>query len=139
MNLPDQARSKGGFPGLFFGLAYGISWLVWGIFAVSGQRANPFVILAGALAPSLVGVILNHLDPQAERRGDFWKRVLDFRRIGPGWYGVIFLIFPAILALSFGLNALAGHPPQNAGHPGGLPRRRYPLGAPTLTGAKRKP
>jgi len=105
-----QTHSKGTFPWLFFGLTYGISWLIWGLVAISGIQANPLLILAGAFAPTIVGIVLTQFDPDKEQRRDFWKRVTDFKRIGIGWYGVIVLLFPAILAVAFVLNNLFGGP-----------------------------
>lgn len=65
----------------------------------------PMVFLFG---PSAAGVILMQLTyKQAERR-DFWRRVIDFKRISAGWYFFIILIIPALTAISIFLDVLLG-------------------------------
>lgn len=105
-----QTHSKAAFPWLFFGLTFGISWSIWGLAAIFGIAASPMLVLAGALAPTIVGIILTQRDPNKENRRDFWKRVTDFKRIGIGWYGVIVFIFPVTMAVAFVLNKLFGGP-----------------------------
>lgn len=51
-----------------------------------------------------------HRNREKEARRDFWKRVIDPRRISVGWWFFIFLIFPALFAFSFLLNSLIGNP-----------------------------
>lgn len=43
-------------------------------------------------------IILNYLTQGREARRDYWRRIIDFRRIGIGWYGVI-LLFIHILTI----------------------------------------
>ena len=108
MNKQDQNESKTKFPWLFFGLSYGMSWLIWGALAVAGVSPSPLLLLSGMIAPSLVGVVLTQLDPDREHRRDFWKRLIDFKRIGIGWYGVIVFIFPVILVVALLFDRLLG-------------------------------
>jgi membrane protease YdiL (CAAX protease family) len=66
--------------------------------------------MLGGSGPSIAGIIMIHWNTSREARRDFWKRVIDFRRISLGWYLFIFLIFPALYTISFLLNTLAGNP-----------------------------
>ena len=89
---------------VFFALAYGLSWLFWIPAVLSGQDINatawlvPYVL--GGFGPSVAGIIMVYRRRGKEGRRDFWKRVVDFKRISAGWYLFILLIFPALFSLS---------------------------------------
>lgn len=53
-------------------------------------------------------MILMQFTYDREERRDFWRRVLDFRRISVGWYLLIILIVPTLLAASILLDVLLG-------------------------------
>src|SRR5512138_2270397 len=108
MNKQDRTYSKQSFPWLFFGLSYGIAWVIWGLTAIAGITPSPLLLLSGMIAPSLVGVVLTQFDSDKERRRDFWKRLTDFKRIGIGWYVVIVFIFPVILVATLLIDKLLG-------------------------------
>ena len=58
------------------------------------QLAFPGILLyaLGGLGPPLAAILLLYrIHPAGERR-DYWRRVVDARRIGPVWYVVIFLL-----------------------------------------------
>jgi len=63
----------------------------------------PMVFVFG---PSLAGMILVQLTYTREARRDFWRRVIDFKRISVGWYFLIILIFPVLTAISIFLDVL---------------------------------
>lgn len=115
MHKQDQTRSKGIPLWLFFGSTYGLSWLIWGLVIASGRNASPLYILAGAIVPSLMGIVFIQLDLNRENRRGFWKRAIDFKRIGPGWYGVIVFLFPVILTVTFLVKNLFGGPSLSLG------------------------
>src|SRR5512134_804229 len=110
MHKQDQIRSKGIPLWLFFGSTYGLSWLIWRLVILSGRTASPLDIFAGAIVPSLMGIVFIQLDLNKENRRDFWRRAIDFKRIGLGWYGVIVFLFPVILTVTFLINNLFGGP-----------------------------
>ncbi|MBN2548025.1 MAG: CPBP family intramembrane metalloprotease [Anaerolineales bacterium] len=99
---------------LFFTLTFLVSWSFWIPAALLGQEAMTFptilLYFLGGCGPSLVGILFLYLDPDRDTRRDFWRRVIDFRRIQGDWYGSIILIFPAVAALSIALNQLLGGP-----------------------------
>jgi membrane protease YdiL (CAAX protease family) len=103
-----------GVPWLFVGLTYGISWVLWILVILSGQDAKgswlfvPYVL--GGFSPSIVGVFLLYRTRKAGDRPLFWKSLVGFGRISWRWYLFIFLVIPAIFALSVLLESLlAGH------------------------------
>jgi membrane protease YdiL (CAAX protease family) len=94
LQFPTDAR-----PWLFLGLTLGVSWLFGFLAAAIQGAASRTVVLAlaygGGLSPLLVVVGLVVLTHDHTYRRDFWRRLIDVRRIGPGWALVIFLLIPA--------------------------------------------
>ena len=103
----------------FFLLTFTLSWLAWVPLAVSGQdvsvNADNFsltsFLVAGAFSPSVVGIWMTYQAEDEAGRRDFWRRVVDFRRIGLGWLLFILLVFPATMTLTFVLDLLLGGKP----------------------------
>jgi membrane protease YdiL (CAAX protease family) len=95
-------------PWPFFVIALGWSWLFWIPIAVIGIDVTmlPGVLLfaIGGLGPILSAIILTLMTRSREKWQDYWRRVIDFRRIPLKWYAVIFLLAPlySILALLTG-------------------------------------
>ena len=99
---------------IFFALTYGLSWILWIPAALFGQDFTssawgiPYIL--GGFGPSVAGVIMVYRTRDEEGRRDFWRRVVDFKRISAGWYLFILLIFPAVFGVSFLLTTLLGKP-----------------------------
>jgi len=95
---------------LFFVLTLGWTWLFWGL-AVAAGRPIDHVFTAvltalGGVGPMAAAIILLFtVNSPAERR-DFAVRLLHPRRIGPVWWGVIFLFTPLLTLGAFLLSAL---------------------------------
>jgi membrane protease YdiL (CAAX protease family) len=95
-------------PWPFFVMALGWSWLFWIPIAVFGINVTmlPGVLLfaIGGLGPVLSAIILTLMTRSREKWQDYWRRVIDFKRIPLKWYAVIFLLAPlySILALLTG-------------------------------------
>ena len=66
------------------------------------------LLLLGVLGPMITGIAFTYLTRDKEGRRDYWKRVIDFKRIGVKWYLVIFLFVPAMHILSAILDVLLG-------------------------------
>jgi membrane protease YdiL (CAAX protease family) len=81
----------------FFILTFGISW--------GGTLLGINVFPIG---PSIAGIILVWLTYDRAERRDFWRRVIDVKRISAGWYALIILIFPALMVASILLDVLLG-------------------------------
>jgi membrane protease YdiL (CAAX protease family) len=99
-------------PWLFFGLTYGLSWLLWILAALSGQDVTrpPWAIayVLGATTPSIMGIILTYVSEDREGRRDFWRRTFDLRRIRPGTYALIVLVFPLVYGTAILVDRLTG-------------------------------
>jgi hypothetical protein len=99
--------------GLFFALAFALSWLFWVPAAFLSRSTFPYprgiLFLLGGFGPSIAGVVMVYrARDQADRR-DFWDRVLRFRRIDGVWYAFILATFPVLVALSVLVEVLAGN------------------------------
>ena len=97
---------------LYFILTFALSWAAWFTAIVFDLTSTTFpgilLYILGGCVPSIIGVILLYrLAPPSERK-DFWKRVVSFRNIQPGWYGVILLGVPGTTVLAILLNSLTG-------------------------------
>jgi len=96
----DLATVTSPNPWRFFALALGISWICWAGVILSGRNVFSFpTILLGAIglfgpAASEILLLLRAHDP--DLWNDYWKRVLDIRRISVQWHLVIWLTFPVI-------------------------------------------
>lgn len=56
----------------------------------------------------VAGIALTYLTQDRQGQRDYWRRVADFKRISPGWYAVILLTVPAVVALAALLDVLFG-------------------------------
>ena len=69
---------------------------MWIPLVLSGQSQLAFPGLLpyalGGLGPPLAAIFLLYRMHQPSDRHDYWRRVVDFKRIGPAWYAVIFLL-----------------------------------------------
>jgi membrane protease YdiL (CAAX protease family) len=113
MNVdPIVRHRKGSGPWPFFALAYGWSWLLWLPAALSGQPADSgWVVLLhylGGIGPLLAGVSLTYVTQDRDRRRDFWRRLIDVRRIGIGWYAVVLLTAPVLAGLAALVDGVLG-------------------------------
>lgn len=101
-------------PWLYFALAFGWSWLFWVPAALSGQNVMRFpvvtLLVLGGLGPPLAGILLMYLEQDSEGRRDYWRRVVDFKRISPAWWAVILLFAPVRSLLAIIVGLLAGEP-----------------------------
>jgi membrane protease YdiL (CAAX protease family) len=99
--------------GVFILLTYVISWLFWVPLALSGKEVSGTTLLIpfalGGFGPSVAGIIMVYRNKDKQERRDFWKRVIDLKRISVGWYLFIFLAFPALYIVLFSLNSLLGN------------------------------
>jgi len=75
-----------------------------------GTYTSPATLLfyLGGTGPPLAGITLPYLTKEQEGRSDYWQRLIEFKRIGVGWYAVILLIVPILTVLAILLDILAG-------------------------------
>ncbi len=88
----------------FFAATFAISWLIWTPAILRRAEQPPLLLVVlGAFVPSTMGIVFAYLTQDRAGRRDFWRRVVDIRRIGWRWGAVIVLIFP----LGYGLSGVA--------------------------------
>ncbi|MBN1657172.1 MAG: CPBP family intramembrane metalloprotease [Anaerolineae bacterium] len=93
----------------FFAATYAVSWLIWLPSIVwRSEQPNLPVIALGAFVPSTMGIVFTYLAKDRSGRRDFWRRVVDVRRIGGRWGAVIVGIFPLLYMVSGVAFALLG-------------------------------
>lgn len=97
---------------LFFLLTFALSWASWAMAALLGAKDNelPAQILhyAGGLGPLAATLALLYRRHTPDFRREFWRRAIDFKRIGIKWYGVIILTVPALTAMGALADMLLG-------------------------------
>ena len=98
----------------FLLLAYGITWAFWIPAALLGQDVMSFPTLLlhtiGGFGPSLAGIIMIYRTCDRAGRKDFWRRCVDFRRVGWRWVLLILFFFPLLTLVSIVLARLTGAP-----------------------------
>jgi membrane protease YdiL (CAAX protease family) len=70
--------------------------------------AGLVLVLLAAVGPMVIGIVFTYLTRDKEGRRDYWKRVIDFKRIPARWYLVIFLFVPILNGLAALLDVLTG-------------------------------
>ena len=99
-------------PWQFFVIAFGVSYLFWVPLIVLelDPFAVPGVILfaAGGLGVPGAAIFLLFWAAEKKHRRDYWRRLVDVRRIGLRWYAVVLLLVPVLNGLALLLGILAG-------------------------------
>lgn len=101
------------FPWLYIVLAYALAWLFWIPVALTMQdyQSSPLlliIVLVGVFGPGLAGIFMTYREGDRDFRRDFWRRMLDARRIRPLWLLVILFLWPGIQLLALALNKILG-------------------------------
>lgn len=66
------------------------------------------LVLLAAVGPMVTGIAFTYITRDKEGRRDYWKRVVDFKRIAARWYLIIFLFVPILNGLAALLDVLTG-------------------------------
>lgn len=108
-NPPSATLSK---PWFYFLVTFVWTWLFWGIAVLVGASMETAVgsilLLLGVIGPAVTGITFTYLTRGKEGRRDYWKRVIDFKRIPGKWYLVIFLFVPILNILAALLDVVSG-------------------------------
>lgn len=89
-------------PWIYFLATYAWTWSFFGIAylkrmsAESGHALGVILVLLALSGPALMGIIFTYLSLDKAGQKDYWKRVLDFKRISFKWYLVIFFLIPVV-------------------------------------------
>lgn len=101
----NSSRSRYSSPWAYFVVVFAVSWSFTVPAALSAVNLteSPLLMIVyalGGLGPAVAAILLTYLsrDPVVWR--DYWRRIVDFKRISLRWYGVIFLLVPAITAIA---------------------------------------
>ncbi|HSM56925.1 MAG TPA: hypothetical protein VK879_12310, partial [Candidatus Sulfomarinibacteraceae bacterium] len=98
-------------PWRFLALTLGLTWLLgFSAVALQGQLPPGVVVLlaySGGLAPIAVALALAIRHGPSYAR-DFWRRIIDWRRIGWRWLAVILLFVPLKTALAVLIDVAQG-------------------------------
>lgn len=99
-------------PWIFFVGVFLWTWLFWGVAILTGgsleTASGGIPLLLGVIGPMVMGITFTYLTRDAEGRRDYWKRVIDFKRIPWKWYLVIFLFVPILNLLSALFDVMGG-------------------------------
>jgi membrane protease YdiL (CAAX protease family) len=88
----------------YFGLTFGWSFFFWGITVLTGVSPDSFpgnlLLILGGGGPPIAAILLTLRDNDPDRPRDYRQRIIDFKRIPPRWFGVIFLTAPLTILLA---------------------------------------
>jgi membrane protease YdiL (CAAX protease family) len=79
----------------FFGIAY-----LMGVSAESGSTLGVSLVLLALSGPAVIGIVFAYLALNKDGQKDYWRRILDFKRISFNYYLIIFLLVPALSILA---------------------------------------
>ena len=72
------------------------------------SAAGLVLVLLAAIGPMVTGIVFTYLTRDKDGRRDYWKRIIDFKRIPARWYLVVFLFVPILNGLAALLDVLVG-------------------------------
>jgi membrane protease YdiL (CAAX protease family) len=108
----DVRRPRLAAPWTFLLLTLGWSWLWQFPVAFAGwEGSTPPAIavrIIGGVGPALFGLGLLYLAHGESDRRDYWRRLLDVRRIGAAWWLAILLLKPTLELLAAAGDLLTG-------------------------------
>jgi membrane protease YdiL (CAAX protease family) len=107
-----KANNPTSSPWKFFGLTFLFTWACWIPAGLSYFREfsslTSILHYAGGLMPTLVALFLLYRYKDPEGRKDYWRRLIDFKRIGKVWYGVIFITIPLLTIIGITADIILG-------------------------------
>jgi membrane protease YdiL (CAAX protease family) len=99
-------------PWVYFLATYAWTWLFWWaavLLGVSMESGTGLIILfLGVIGPMVTGIGFTYLTRDQEGRRDYWRRVIDLKRITAKWFLVIFLFAPVLNILAASLDKITG-------------------------------
>ena len=111
-NNLKSTRPKLASPWIYFLATYIWSSIFGGIAILMNlsmeSAAGLVLVLLAAIGPMVMGIAFTYLTRDKEGRRDYWKRIVDFKRIPARWYLVILLFVPILNSLAAVLDKLTG-------------------------------
>ena len=110
MSNQTKSNSRLSSPWAYFIATFAWTWLIWGVAILMGATIETGAVfgLLGVIGPMVMGIAFTYLTRDQEGRRDYWKRVIDFKRIPGKWFLVIFLFVPILIILSALLDIITG-------------------------------
>lgn len=92
-------------------LTFAISWILWGLVAVTGIDINEnltagLAYIMGGFGPAIAGFYLSRRKSQAP--GELWERIIDVKRIRRHWWLFILFLYPLTLLAATAIAGLVG-------------------------------
>lgn len=110
MNQKTKALLRN--PWIYLIATFAWTWLFWGAGILLGfgmdSAEGGIIGLLGVTGPMITGIAFTYLTRDRAGRHDYWKRLVDFKRIPGKWYLVIFLFVPILNILAALIDLLAG-------------------------------
>lgn len=111
-NNLKTTNSKLASPWIYFVATFLWTWLFWGVAIVTGgsveTASGGIPMLLGVLGPMVTGITFTYLTRDREGRRDYWKRIIDFKRIPGKRYLIIFLFVPILNVLAALVDIVTG-------------------------------
>ncbi len=109
----EKLKEKKESPWIFFGVTFTLTWVFWVPAALSGGRIDSFLVMAlifmGGLFGKLVPpIVLPYLTYGKKGWRDYWRRLVDVKRVSPGWWAVTVLLPVFYILFALLGSALAG-------------------------------
>jgi membrane protease YdiL (CAAX protease family) len=105
-------RPKLADPWIYFVVTFIWTWFFWGLAIALGasmETATGVILLfLGVIGPAVTGIAFTYLTRDRQGRRDYWKRVVDFKRIPVRWVLVILLFAPVVNVLAALLDVISG-------------------------------
>ncbi|MBI9044957.1 MAG: CPBP family intramembrane metalloprotease [Anaerolineaceae bacterium] len=105
-------RPKLAKPWIYLLITFIWTWFFWGLAILTGadmKSGSGFaLLLLGVSGPMFTGITFTYLTRDKAGRKDYWKRVIDFKRIPIRWYLAIFLFALTLHGLSALVDVLFG-------------------------------
>src|SRR5690349_7136556 len=97
-------------PCIYFVATFAWTWLIWGVAILMGATMETGAVfgLLGVIGPMVMGISFTYLTRDREGQRDYWKRIIDFKRIPVAWFLVIFLFVPVLNILAALLDVISG-------------------------------
>lgn len=113
MNSYDKATtSRLKNPWLYIVVTFVWTWAFWGLGILLGiSMTSPYafvIAFMGVIGPMVTGIGFTYLTKNKEGQLDYWRRVIDFKRIGLRWLLIILLFVPVLNGLSALIDLILG-------------------------------
>jgi uncharacterized protein len=99
-------------PWVYFGATFAWTWGFWGVaLLLKSNVETPLGLvlpLLGALGPLVTGIGFTYLTKNKAGQQDYWRRVVDIRRIGLTWVLSLLFFVPVLNGLAALIDVIAG-------------------------------